>query len=152
MIAAVRIRGTVNVPKDVKDTLKMLKLDKINSCVVVPDSPTYRGMLQKSKDFITYGDVDKETLVKLLKGRGRIVGDKPVTVDYLKKTAKVDSFEKFADELMKGKTKLNEVKWIKPVFRLNPPRKGLKSIKLPYPKGALGNRKDKMSELLKRMM
>ena len=40
---------------------------------------------------------------------------------------------------------------IKNFFRLHPPRKGIKS-KVHYPKGALGNHKDKINELLERML
>jgi large subunit ribosomal protein L30 len=40
----------------------------------------------------------------------------------------------------------------KPVFRLNPPRGGFKSTRLPYPKGDLGNRKEKINDLLERMI
>jgi large subunit ribosomal protein L30 len=37
-------------------------------------------------------------------------------------------------------------------FRLNPPRKGYGGIKLPFPKGALGNRGEKINDLIKRML
>ena len=36
--------------------------------------------------------------------------------------------------------------------RLKPPKGGLRSIKLKYPKGDLGYRGDKIAELIKRMM
>ncbi|MCR3883747.1 MAG: uL30 family ribosomal protein, partial [Methanothrix sp.] len=44
MYAIVRLRGSVNTKPDIKDTLKMLRLHRINHCVVVPESPHYRGM------------------------------------------------------------------------------------------------------------
>ena len=37
-------------------------------------------------------------------------------------------------------------------FRLNPPKKGYKATRLPCPRGDLGNRKEKINELLERMM
>lgn len=40
----------------------------------------------------------------------------------------------------------------KKVFRLNPPKKGLRSIKLRYPKGDLGYRGKEIDDLIKRMM
>ncbi|MFH1779965.1 MAG: uL30 family ribosomal protein [Candidatus Micrarchaeota archaeon] len=41
----------------------------------------------------------------------------------------------------------------KPPFRLKPPKNGFKgSIKKQYPKGALGNRKEKINELINRML
>lgn len=152
MIAAVRIRGRVNVTKDVKDTLNMLKLKTVNSCTVMPDSPNLKGMLDKAKDRITYGSIDKETFVELLKKRGRVLGNKKLTEDYLKKTTKFDNFENFADSVFTNKTKLKDVKGLKPFFRLNPPRKGMKSARLHHPKGALGFRKDGINEFLKRMI
>lgn len=40
---------------------------------------------------------------------------------------------------------------LKPFFRLHPPRKGIKS-KLHFPKGVLGNHKEKINELVERML
>lgn len=40
---------------------------------------------------------------------------------------------------------------LKPFFRLHPPRRGIKS-KLHFPKGVLGNHKEKINELIKRML
>ncbi len=152
MIAAIRIRGKVNVPQKAKNTLKMLKLETVNSCVILSNSPNYLGMLERAKDYMAYGEIDKDTFVELLKKRGKLLGNKRLTEDYLKKTTKFDSFEKFVDAVMNGKAKLKDVKDLKTVFRLNPPRKGMKSIKLPYPKGALGYRKENMNEFLRRMI
>ena len=42
---------------------------------------------------------------------------------------------------------------VKPVYRLEPPKKGYSSIKKPFKLGgALGNRADKINELIKRMI
>jgi len=51
-----------------------------------------------------------------------------------------------------GKVKLEDLEKIKPIFRLNPPIHGYKSTRLPYPKGSLGNRGEKINELLERMI
>lgn len=40
---------------------------------------------------------------------------------------------------------------LKPFFRLHPPRKGIKT-KLHFPKGVLGNHKEKINELVERML
>ncbi len=40
---------------------------------------------------------------------------------------------------------------LKPFFRLHPPRRGIKS-KLHFPKGVLGNHKEKINELIERML
>ncbi|MBL7160505.1 MAG: uL30 family ribosomal protein [Candidatus Aenigmarchaeota archaeon] len=71
--AVVRLRGSVNVNKRLLDTLTMLNLKRVNHCVLVPDNPSYKGMLKKVESFITWGEVSKEieqTLKK--KGEGPI--------------------------------------------------------------------------------
>lgn len=40
---------------------------------------------------------------------------------------------------------------LKPFFRLHPPRKGIKS-KVHFPKGVLGDNKDKINDLIERML
>lgn len=152
LFAVIRLRGSVKTKKEINDTLEMLKLKRVNHCVIVPQTPQYEGMLKKVKDYITYGEIDKRTLVELLKKRGRIEKNLELNESNLKELTGFDNFEKFADALISGKVKIKDFKKIKPVFRLNPPRKGLKSIKLQYPKGDLGYRKEKINELLDRMM
>ncbi len=152
MFAVVRIRGSVDTSKEVEDTLKMLKLSYVNNCILVPEDGDYLGMLKKTKDYITWGKIDKQTLVELLKKRGRIIGDKTIDEKNLKKITKFDSFDELSDALIESKVKLKDLKEIKPVFKLNSPIHGLKAKRLPYPKGALGNRKEKINELLLRMI
>lgn len=152
MFAVVRIRGSVDTSKEVESTLRMLKLNYVNNCVLVPEDGDYLGMLKKTKDYITWGKIDKQTLVELLKKRGRIIGDKTIDEKTLKKITKFDSFDELSDALIESKVKLKDLKEIKPVFKLNSPIHGLKAKRLPYPKGALGNRKEKINELLLRMI
>ena len=40
--------------------MSMLNLTKVNHATIIPDEPTYAGMLQKAKDFVTLGEVDAE--------------------------------------------------------------------------------------------
>ncbi len=152
LLAVVRIRGRVNIRKEVKDTLVMLRLHRINHCVLVPETPEYLGMLQKSKDWITWGKVEKKTIVELFKKRGMVAGGKKLDENNMRKVTKYNVLDSFVDDLIKGKIKFKDCPSLKPVFRLNPPRKGYKSTRLPYPKGDLGNRKEKINELLKRMI
>jgi large subunit ribosomal protein L30 len=67
-IAVIQIRGLVGSRQEVKDTMKMLNLQKKNSCVIIDKNPQYIGMLEKVADYITYGEVDEET-IKLLEPR-----------------------------------------------------------------------------------
>lgn len=152
MIAAVRLRGSAGLRKEVKDTLNMLRLSNPNNCVVVPETDDYKGMLEKCKAACTWGEIEKETLVNLLKKRLRTEGDKGVDEKLLKGITGFDSFEKFADSMISGKVKLKDLKKLKAVFRLTPPSKGFKSIKEFYPKGDLGYRGKEINKLLERMI
>ena len=58
MYVIIRLRGSVNTKPGIKDTLKMLRLNQINHCVVVPDTPNYKGMIQKTKDYIAFGPIN----------------------------------------------------------------------------------------------
>ncbi len=141
MYAAIRIRGSIGLKKELKDTLKMLRLNRKMHCALVKDDEVMRGMLQKAKDYITWGNIDDETLKLLLHKRGRKKGNKRIT----KEEAEV-LFDK-----IKAEKKM--VFDIKPVFRLSPPSKGFRgSIKQHYPRGELGNRREKINELLKKMI
>jgi len=70
-LAIIRIRGSVGIKKEIKDTLKMLKLFKKNWCVIVDKNDANIGMAKKVKDYATYGEIDKETLNKLMKNSGK---------------------------------------------------------------------------------
>lgn len=152
-LAVVRIRGTVNVRREVKDTLAMLGLHKPNHATLVPAVPSYLGMLQKAKDYITWGEVEKETLAELLQKRGGLKGGRPLTLDYLKRLG-YESFLEAAEALCAGRATLKSFPGLKPVFRLHPPSKGFKkSVKKAFSEGGeLGYRGEKINELLKRMM
>jgi large subunit ribosomal protein L30 len=152
MLAVVMIRGRAGLRKEIKDTLLMLNLKAPNNCVLIPETESYEGMLEKCKDVCTWGEIEKETLVKLLQKRLRAEGDKRVDEKLLKEITNFNSFEEFADALLSGKTKLKDFKKLKPVFRLTPPSKGFKSVKEAYPKGDLGYRGKEINELLERMI
>lgn len=151
--AVVRVRGTVNVRHDIKKTLEMLRLNRVNHCVLVEENESYRGMLQKAKDYITWGEIEKDTLVELIKKRGKLIGDKPLDDEYVKNATSYKSIEELAEAIIEGKIKYRELPDIKPVFRLSPPRKGYEGIKRAYPAGgALGYRGKDINGLIKRML
>ncbi len=152
MYAVIRLRSSIGTPRKIEDTLRMLRLKRIYNCVLVPETNSFKGMLEVAKDFITWGEIKKETLVELLKWRLRTKDNKKVDENLLKKITGYDSFEKFAEDLISGKVKLKDFEKLNPVFRLRPPKKGLKSIKQHWPKGDLGYRGDAINELLERMI
>ncbi|MEM5829642.1 MAG: 50S ribosomal protein L30 [Candidatus Aenigmatarchaeota archaeon] len=151
MFAVIRIRGEAGLRKEVRDTLQMLRLKAPNNCVLIPETESYKGMLQKCKDVCTWGEIEKSTLIKLLQKRLRAEGDKRVDEKLLKEITNFNSFEEFADALLSGRVKLKDFK-LKPVFRLTPPSKGFKSVKDAWPKGDLGYRGKEINELIERMI
>ena len=152
-IAVIRVRGSARRSQKVKDTMEMLHLLKVNHCSIITDSPTYKGMLQKVKDFVTWGEINEEEMQKLLEKRGRLPGNKRLTNEYLKKNTKFESITKYTKTFMEGKTQLKDIPNLKPYFRLNPPRGGYGNIKIQYAnKGTLGNRGAAMNALLEKML
>lgn len=153
MFAVVRIRATQGIDGRVKDTMRMMRLKAANNCVILPETDEVKGMLHKTKDYITWGEISKEVLMKLLEKRLRAKGnEKKVNAKMLKELTELDSFESFANALIEKKIKLNKIENIQPVFRLTPPSKGLKSVNEHFPRGDLGYRGKEINELLERMI
>lgn len=152
MYAIIRIRGRTGIKKNIADTLDMLNLTRISHAVVIPETPSYKGMLQKAKDYITWGEVSEETFKKLLAQRGRLPGNKRVTDEYVKENTDYDSVESLAVAIFNQETTLKE-NGLKPLFRLNPPRKGYEGTKKTFVEGgALGYRSENINELLEKMI
>lgn len=135
MYAAVRLRGGVKTRQDIKDTLSMLRLDRINHCVLIPDTPNYLGMIHKAKDYIAWGIINPETLALILKNRGKLEGKDDLTEEYLKENTKFKSIDELAKAICEGKASVEDVPKLKPVFRLHPARKGLRGTKRNFIEG-----------------
>ncbi|OYT41764.1 50S ribosomal protein L30 [Candidatus Pacearchaeota archaeon ex4484_26] len=144
MIAAIRIRGLVGKSKGINSTFQRLRLRRKHVCVLLPERKDVFGMLKEVKDYIAYGEIDKDTLKILIEKRGRLVGNKKVE----------NISDDFVNRFIEGKAKLQDEK-IKPFFRLHPPKKGFgkggikKSFK---EKGALGYRGKEINSLIKKML
>jgi large subunit ribosomal protein L30 len=152
-IAAVRVRGIISAPLQVRETLKMLNLKRNNYAVLIDSRPSFLGMLKTAQSFVTWGEISKETLMALLKERGRLVGNKKLTDDYAKKLGYA-SLEELAEAIYNCKVEYWKLPNIQPYFRLHPPTKGFKGkIKKGYRMGGeLGYRGEKINELLERMV
>lgn len=72
MICVIRIHGMVGLNKKINETLERLRLRRKYSCIVLPN-PTKEqlGMIKKLRDFVAYGEINKETFEKLVKARGK---------------------------------------------------------------------------------
>ena len=125
MLVVVRIRGITGIKTGIKDSLTMLRLHKKHACVVIPNNDANWGMCKKVKDFVTWGEIDDDTL-KLLKEKRT-----KMTVD--KDGKEID----------------------KKFYSLHPPVGGFerKGIKVAFGVGgALGYRGAKINDLVKRMI
>lgn len=75
-IAVVRVRGTVSAQKEARETLSLLHLDHTNHAILIDDRPSYKGMLQRVGNYVTWGEVSKETVSEMLQKRARLLGNK----------------------------------------------------------------------------
>ena len=153
MRAVIRLRSDINANIEVKDTLKHLRLNKINHCVLIPEEKTYDGMLHKVKDYVTWGEVKKEVLTNMINKRGRLTGNRTYDNKYIKENTKSDSMIKYAEAIIAGKEKYSDLKDVQPLFRLHPPIKGHKAIKKGFKQGGdLGYRKEDINNLILKML
>lgn len=139
-MAVIRVRGVMGVKKDISKTLDMLNLDRKNYCTIVDATPSYLGMIKKTKDYATYGEISDDVFKELVEKRGEeykgVLQDRKGIIEY------------------KHYFTFNGKKYRK-YFRLNPPKKGFgrKGIKRAFSVGgALGYRGDKINDLIKRML
>jgi large subunit ribosomal protein L30 len=137
---AIRIRGAPGMRRKVLDTLKMLRMHKVNHGVLIWGTKSFMGMLLKCKDYISYGEIDDKTLVRLLRVRGKIEGNDSLTEEHLRNLTEYKTFKALSKALLSGEIEYREkdLNKIKPVFRLHPPRKGHRgTIKKHYGEGGI---------------
>jgi large subunit ribosomal protein L30 len=152
-LVAVRIRGISDISQETRDTMMMLRLTRNCHATLLDSRPAYNGMLRKSKNCITWGEVSKETIAELLKKRGRLVGDNKLTDEYAKELG-YKSLDDLAEALFNVDVEFSSLPGVKPLFRLRPPSKGFKGkIKKSFAAGGeAGYRGEAINDLLKRML
>ena len=151
--AVIRVRGQPDVNYDIEYTMKLLGINKVNHCAIVPENAVTKGMLQKIKDYTTYGEINEEPLAKLIRVRGRLEGDKMITDEYLAENSDFKTVEELAKAIIENDYKMKDLEKGKPVFRLHPPVKGYEGTTRPYKNGgALGYRGDAINDLIARML
>ncbi len=131
LIAAVRIRGRVNVRSSTEETMKRLNLKRVNNCVLIKVNAPYLGMLKKCTEHIAYGEVDEPTLQKMVTKFGLNVDPKA---------------------LINGKAALKDISEKMPM-RLHPPKHGFSSVRRHINQGGdLGYSGARINALLSRMV
>ncbi|MDP6742383.1 MAG: 50S ribosomal protein L30 [Candidatus Thalassarchaeaceae archaeon] len=151
----IRVRSNIGVERSIRETMGHLNLTRVNHAVLIPENDAYAGMLQKAKDYITWGKVDEETIASLISERGRLMGDKPITDKVVKAETDFKSIKAFSTAIAAGDSTTKAIADMKPVFRLHPPRgtKGWGGIKRHFTVGgALGYRGEAIAELAGRMI
>ncbi|MEM3108186.1 MAG: 50S ribosomal protein L30 [Candidatus Bathyarchaeia archaeon] len=156
-LVAVRLRGTARVYPELQKTLDSLRLRSKYNAVLLHETPSIKGMLQRAKDHVTWGEADADTILQLLRLRGRTTGNHRIDDGYVKeKFPGYGSIEELAAAIASGEVPLERL-WraeIKPVFRLHPPKGGFKkTIRRPYGSGGeLGYRGPDIKGLIKKMI
>jgi large subunit ribosomal protein L30 len=152
-IIAVRIRGTISARREARETLRMLNLSRNNHAALIDNRASFLGMLKTVQGYVTWGEASQETVNMLIRKRGRLLGNKKPTEDYLKKIG-YEAIEDLANAVFNCRVEYWRLPNIQSTFRLRPPTKGFKgNIKKGYGSGGeLGYRGEKINELIKRMV
>ncbi len=138
MILAIRISGLVEIPKAVNESLFRFRLRKKYTAVLVKPTENNMKILKRLRNNIAYGTISNEGIKILLEKRGKSFDKK-----------KIDA-AKVVEQL--EKKDLQDL-GVKPWFRLHPPRGGIESkVHFPIRKGVLGDNKEKIEELMRRML
>ena len=155
-IVVIRLRGTARIKPKIEKTFESLNLRKKFNATIFNVTDSMKGMLVKAKDWITWGEINQETLKLLLQKRGRIKGGKKFDESFIKVTFNKNGFEDFSKAIFTDKISLIKLKQFgfDPVFRLHPPKGGFKgSIKYQFNIGGeLGYRGDTINDLVKKML
>ncbi len=154
LAVVVRVRGSVNVTRDVSATLRKLRLLRVNSSTLVRLTPPVEGMLRRVKEHVFWGRVDKNTLRLLLLKRGRLPGDRRLSDENVSKYTRFRTLDELVEAVWLSSSPAEAIKPVKPVFRLTPPKGGFKrSVKKPVKKGGiLGDWGDRVGWMLRRMV
>ncbi len=153
-LAIIRIAGKVGLKKEIKDTLNMLRLYNKYTCIIITSQKNYVGMITKLNDYITWGEINKETLKNLLEKRGKITKKEKFNEEYLKNKLKLN-ISQFVEDFMNFKKEFKDIPGLKNFFKLCPPKGGFEKngTKKPFSLGGtLGYRKDKINELIVKMI
>lgn len=139
MILVIRISGMVEIPNTVQETLDRMRLRRKYCAILLNESKETDKLLDSVRNFVAFGTINEETLTKLLTARGVSKDKKKLDVKHV------------VEQLAK-KRDLSDI-GVKPFFRLHSPRGGIDTKRhFGVAKGVLGNNKEKINELVGRML
>ena len=149
----VKVRGTISAQREVRETLQLLRLTRTNNAVLIDNRPSYKGMLYRVQNYVTWGEVSKETVALMLKERGRLAGGKKLTDESVDKLG-FKSIDSLADAIASCKAEYQKLPNVQPVFKLRPPSKGFKGkTKKSFTAGGeAGYRGERITDIIKRMV
>ncbi len=150
--AVVKVRGTISALREARETLELLRLARTNNAILIDNRPSFMGMLYRVQNYVTWGEVSKETVALMLQKRGKLAGGKKLT-DESVETLGYKSIDGLAEAIAKCKTQYQKLPNVQPVFKLHPPKKGFKGkTKKSYAAGGeAGYRGEAINDLIKRM-
>ncbi len=139
MILVIRISGMVNVSADIEEALNRIRLRRKYAAVLLKPTRENIFLLKKIRNHVAFGTINHETLVELIEKRAEALNSK----------TKIDA-EKIISSV--EKKPLQDL-GIKPFFRLHPPRGGIEAKNhFGVGKGVLGDNKEKINDLVRRML
>lgn len=150
--AVVKVRGTVSAQREARETLELLRLARTNHAVLLDDRPSFMGMLYRVQNYVTWGEVSKETVELMLQKRGRLAGGKKLTEEAVAKLG-YKSIDALAEAIVTCQAEYQKMPNVQPVFKLHPPKKGYRGkTKKSYTTGGeAGYRGEAINNLIKRM-
>ncbi|HEV2519595.1 MAG TPA: uL30 family ribosomal protein [Thermoplasmata archaeon] len=146
----IRVRGTIHARRDIVETLARLHLVRPNHATVVPEAPSFKGMITKVQGYVTWGEADAETVGLLVRERGRPPAGSSIAPPGPPAPAPADAAPVVETVLAHG---LASAPGLRPLFRLRAPKGGWRSTKKPFASGgALGYRGRAINDLARKML
>ncbi len=140
MLAIIRISGMVEVLGEIQEALFRARLRRKYALVLIKPTSEHMKLIKKIRNHVAYGDINKETLSLLIEKRAIL---------------KDSSAKMHVDKILEQIEKKKPESWdIKPFFRLHPPRGGIDAKKHfgVTKKAVLGDNKNKINDLIRRML
>jgi large subunit ribosomal protein L30 len=150
-LVAVNLRGTVNIPRPVKETLANLKVRNRFNATLLKENETTLGMLNRAKEHLAWAEAEEALVEKLLESRTQVMNGN--TLEGVLKSAKAKNLSGLAKSITDGKVDFRKLKDVRPYFRLHPPRGGFsRSTRRLYDQGGVLGNNPELMNLIEKML